>query len=165
MNNSTVVTRPRKAAYSVAETAALCGISRARFYDHIRSGVMPPPVYCVRTRRPLYLADLAALCVRVRETNVGWDGRYVLFYDRQPLPAPLAKPSAASSDRNGRKAAPVPDPLTQEMVETLRAMGMGAGDGDVLAAIGRQCPAGVSEATFEADLRAVFDALRCREQV
>ena len=163
MNISTVVTRPRKAAYSVAETAALCGISRARFYDHIRSGAMPPPVYCVRTRRPLYLADVVALCVRVRETNVGWDGRYVLFYDRQPACPPST--TAPAPCRSGRRVTSAPDPLAQEMAETLKAMGVRSSDNVVAAAIGRQCPSGVSEATFEADLRAVFDALRCREQV
>jgi hypothetical protein len=49
------------------------------------------------------------------------------------------------------------------MVETLKAMGVRASDSDVLGAISRQCPTGVAEQTFEADLRAVFDALRRQE--
>jgi hypothetical protein len=51
----------------------------------------------------------------------------------------------------------------QEMVETLRAMGVRAIEADVIAAITRQCPSGVSEETFETDLRVIFDHLRCRE--
>ena len=70
---------PRKAVYSVTEVAALCGISRARFYDLVRNGVMPFPLYCLRTRRPFYPSDVASLCVRVRESNVGIDGGYELF--------------------------------------------------------------------------------------
>jgi hypothetical protein len=153
---------PRKAAYTVAETAALCNVSRSRFYDLIRSGAMPYPTFCVRTRRPLYPADLAALCQRVRETSVGFHGGYVLFYDRKRRPS---QPPALAPEphRAGRKA-PVPDPLTQEMAETLKAMGVRSGEAEVLTAIGRQCPAGVSEATFESDLRAVFDALRCTDR-
>lgn len=146
----------------MAETAALCGISRSRFYDLVASGVMPPPVYSVRTRRPHYPADLAALCVRIRETNVGFDGHFVMFYDRKPkqtTPVPATEPP-----RNGRKTA-APDPLTQEMVETLRAMGVRAGEVEMIDAIRNRCPAGVAEATFETDLRAVFDALRSREAV
>lgn len=158
----TTSSRPRKAAYSVADTAALCGISRSRFYDLVESGVLPPPVYSLRSRRPHYPADLAALCLRVRETNVGFDGHFVMFYDRKPIqttPMPVAE-----SSRTGRKIT-TPDPLTTEMAETLRAMGVRAGEVEMLDAIRSRCPTGVAEATFETDLRAIFDALRCREAV
>lgn len=158
----TTSSRPRKAAYSVAETAALCGISRSRFYDLVESGVMPPPVYSLRSRRPHYPADLAALCVRVRETNVGFDGHFVMFYDRKPKSQTPVQ--ATESPRTGRKVT-TPDPLTTEMLETLRAMGVRAGEVEMIDAIRNRCPAGVAEATFETDLRAVFDALRCREAV
>ncbi len=154
----TTTPRLKKAAYSVAETAALCGVSRARFYDHITSGVMPPPLYALRTRRPFYPADLAVLCVRIRETNVGFDGAFVMFYDRKQKSPTTPVPTNESS-RNVRKAA-ASDPLTQEMVETLRAMGVQTAEAEVLIAISRQCPAGVAEETFETDLRAIFDALR-----
>src|SRR5205085_90216 len=87
--------RARPAAHSVAATARLCGLSRARFYDLIRDGVMPQPVYCIRTKRPLYTADLAALCQRVKETNVGIDGRFVIFYARTN-----EQPSASSTSRS-----------------------------------------------------------------
>ncbi len=156
----TTTTRLKKAAYSVAETAAMCSISRARFYDHIASGVMPPPLYALRTRRPFYPADVAALCVRIRETNVGFDGQFVLFYDRKLQPTAVL----AETARQPRKAS-APEPLMQEMIETLKAMNVRVSDGDMIAAIGHQCPGGVVEATFEADLRAVFDALRRQESV
>jgi hypothetical protein len=162
VTTQTSAPRPRKAAYSVAETAAMCGISRSRFYDYIESGIVPPPCYLLRTRRPYYPADLAALCVRVRETSVGFDGHFVMFYDRRPksrTPVP-----ATGQSRNDRKTAAT-DPLTQEMVETLRAMGVRAGEVEMVDVIRTLCPAGVAETTFETDLRAIFDALRCREAV
>lgn len=156
---SIIAARPRRAAYSVTEVATdLCGLSRARFYDLIREGVMPYPVYCLRTRRPMYTADLAALCMRVKETNIAIDGRYVIFHSRrsQQTSGPVRSGTSTSC------TAPV-SPLLQEMVETLKAMGVRASDSDVLGAISRQCPTGVAEQTFEADLRAVFDALRRQE--
>ena len=162
MPNTVNSTRLRKAAYSVAETAAMAGVSRSRFYDLVDAGVMPPPVYSLRTRRPHYPADLVALCVRIKETNVGFDGQFVMFYDRKPkvtTPVP-----AAESLRTGRKVT-TPDPLTTEMVETLRSMGVRASEVEMIDAIRNRCPAGVTETAFETDLRAVFDALRCREAV
>lgn len=158
---STTTARLRKAAYSVAETAILCGMSRSRFYDLVETGVMPPPLYSLRTRRPHYPADLAALCVRVKETNVGFNGEFVMFYDRRPKPTTVR---AAVPSHNGRKVMPA-DPLTQEMLETLRAMGVRVVEVEMLDAIRRRCPEGVTEGSFETDLRAVFDALRCREAV
>ena len=94
---SNPVHRSRRAAYSVVETAKLCRLSRARFYDLIGSGAVPPPVYSITTRRPLYTAELAARCIEVRETNIGIDGRYVLFYDRRLPPRSPRPPSVVSS--------------------------------------------------------------------
>ena len=148
--------RPRRAAYSVTETAKMCGLSRARFYDLIRDGVMPWPTYCIFTRKPMYLADAAAMCVRVRETNTGIDGRYVIFYARREQAMGNASAPAA---RPAQRPAPI-DTLTQEMVETLRAMGVRQGQAEVVAAITARCPSGVTEMSFETDLRAVFDRLR-----
>ena len=154
--------RSRKAVYSVAETAELCRISRARFYDLMKAGVMPTPVYCIRTRRPMFTADLAALCLRVRETNIGMDGRYVIFYTRRSEPpAPTHAPTSRCR-ASQRQSMPEADPLVREMIEALRAMGVQATDGELVTAIHRQCPTGVRDETFEGDLRAVFDRLRSR---
>jgi hypothetical protein len=144
---------PRKAVYSFTEVAAMCGISRARFYDLVHDGVMPWPVYCTRTRRPLYPADMAALCVRVKETNIGIDGRYVMFYSRRETQVAAVRQEARPKSA---------DPLMKEMIETLRAMNAQGDDEQLTAAIVAQCPSGVREESFEADLRAVFDRLRCR---
>jgi hypothetical protein len=151
------ISATRKAAYSVTEVARLCNISRTRFYDLIRDGVMPMPVYCIYTKRPIYTADLAALCVRVKETNVGIDGRYVIFYTRR-----AEQPVEAQPSRTRTPARTAADPLTQELSETLRRMGIRSSDAEISAAITTQCLNGPAEATFEADLRAVFDRLRCR---
>ena len=104
----------------------------------------------------MYLADAAALCVRVRETNTGIDGRYVIFYARREQTGGHAPAPAA---RSAQRPAPI-DTLTQEMIETLRAMGVRQGQAEVVAAITARCPSGVTEASFETDLRAVFDRLR-----
>jgi hypothetical protein len=147
----------RKAAYSVTDVARLCRVSRARFYDLVKAGVMPYPVYCIFTRRPLYPADLAMLCLRVRETNIALDGRYVVFYSRNLEPNEMPVVSRSPARRSAS-----PDPLLKEMIETLRAMGVQVSDEQISVAVSERCPNGVGEETFEIDLRAVFDFLRCR---
>jgi hypothetical protein len=144
--------------YSITEVAALCGISRGRFYDLIKSGVMPHPVYDLATRRPMYESDMAALCVRVRETNVGFDGRYVLFYPRRK-----ASKVTTAPDRQTARRPSAPDPLMREMIEALKAMNLKADDNEIVAAVTQRCPQGLAESTFETDLRAIFDHLRRRQ--
>lgn len=69
-----------KAAVSVSEMARSLRMSRARFYELIEAGVMPPPVYLVRTKRPFYTAELQAVCHRVRELGQGINGEPIVFY-------------------------------------------------------------------------------------
>ena len=149
--------RSRRAAYSVVETAKLCRLSRARFYDLINSGAVPPPVYSITTRRPLYTAELAARCIEVRETNIGIDGRYVMFYERR-TPTPVVPPPPTT--QQARRRQPAPDPLMQEMVEALRAMGVTAQQDQIAEAVGRRCPDGLTELSFERDLLGLYGDLR-----
>lgn len=155
--NTNAVRRSRRAAYSVVQTAKLCSLSRARFYDLINCGAMPPPVYDLRTRRPLYTAELAAACVEVRETNVGIDGRYVMFYERR-TPTPVVPPPPTT--QQARRRQPAPDPLMQEMVEALRVMGVTAQQEQIGEAVGRRCPDGLTEPSFERDLLGLYGDLR-----
>lgn len=157
MSSERTISSPRKAVYSITEVAALCGISRGRFYDLIKDGVMPQPVYCLKTRRPMYEADMAALCVRVRESNVGFDGRYVLFYPRRKI-----SKAATAPDRQPARRPSASNPLMREMIEALRAMNLRADDSEIETAVNQRCPQGLAESTFETDLRAIFDQLRRR---
>ena len=65
---------------SVAEMARLIGLSRQRFHQLVKEGVFPPPVYDIATRRPHYTEEIQAVCLAVREKNVGINGqgRFVL---------------------------------------------------------------------------------------
>ena len=67
------------AVCSVSEMAGKLGLSRARFYQLLKAGVFPVPVYCISTRRPFYTLELQTRCVEIRRTGIGLDGRPVLF--------------------------------------------------------------------------------------
>ncbi|GAB5517605.1 hypothetical protein [Rhodopirellula baltica] len=80
MNNET------KAVVSVAEMARMVGLSRQRFYQ-VMGTTFPSPLYDTRTRRPFYPEDLQKVCLNVRRSNCGADGRPVMFYAKGHRPA------------------------------------------------------------------------------
>jgi hypothetical protein len=87
-----------KTVVSVAEMARMVGLSRARFYQLVKQGVFPAPVYDVATRRPFFTAEMQEVCVEVKRRNCGVNGQPILFYaPRHPLghqPRPVKKAKA-----------------------------------------------------------------------
>lgn len=147
-----------KAACSVSELAERCGLSRARWYELVKSGVMPQPCYCVHTRRPLYPRELQELAITLRMTNSALDGRYVLFYNRREQ-HPLAPPRASS--HTGRRTASVsaPDRKSAELIEALRTLGIDQSEAEIKVAITHCYPGGLPD-DFEMGLTTVFRHMR-----
>ena len=67
---------------SVTEMARKLGLSRARLYQLVETGVFPPPVRS-GMRRPFYPPDLQQKCLQIRKTGAGFNGQPVLFNKRQ----------------------------------------------------------------------------------
>ena len=65
---------------SVKQLASKLGMSKARFYQHLKEGIFPPPVYCIRKKRPLYPENLQQQCMDIRRTGIGYNGVPVIFY-------------------------------------------------------------------------------------
>jgi hypothetical protein len=74
-----VSTKIRKAVCTVTELAKTLGLSRARFYQLQKSGVFPPPVYGVYTKRPYYHREAQEQCLHIRQTGIGYNGRPIVF--------------------------------------------------------------------------------------
>jgi hypothetical protein len=55
------------------------GLSRARFYELVKEGVFPQPLYILRTKRPFYPPDLQRKCLEIRRTGIGLGGQPVVF--------------------------------------------------------------------------------------
>ena len=68
---------------SVSAMARKLGLSRSRFYQLQQAGVFPPPVYCIRTRRPFYHESLQHICLEIRRSGIGNNGRLVVFYHKR----------------------------------------------------------------------------------
>lgn len=118
----------RVAICSVSEMAYRLGLSRARFYQLVKRGAFPPPVRS-GTRRPFYPPDLQETCLRIRKTNVGFDGLPVLFNKRR------ARRAARSEHRADY----------QGLVAALKRMGLKVNTSAVEHAVRALYPAGLDE--------------------
>jgi hypothetical protein len=86
-----------KSICSVTDLAPKLGLSRARFYQLQKTGIFPPPVYCIRTKRPFYPIDLQERCLEIRETGIGNNGTPIMFYSKRD--ATVAKPKNRSEQK------------------------------------------------------------------
>ena len=106
------------AVISVSEMARRVGLSRSRFYDLVRAGVFPKPIYCIRTRRPMYATEQQVECLSVKASNIGVNGQYVLFYsprDERPM---------REARRSGTTARIAANDGRREILSGLQALGM-----------------------------------------
>ena len=152
-----------KAACSVSEMAALCNLSRARFYELIKSGVMPPPCFDLRNRRPLYPTEVQQVCLAIRRTNTALDGGYVIFNNRSgrvPRPDRVVGTRRNPASVESTALATPPDSQLTELVESVRSLGITASDTQIKAAITTCYPNGLPDGGFDVAVRTVFRQLR-----
>lgn len=161
MRDQSVQTR---AVVSVAEMARMVGLSRARFYELVRAGTFPPPVYDVRTRRPTYPEELQRQCLDVRRRNCGVDGRPVLFYARGQRP--LVQTKTTRPTKTGtRKVGPPKADDHADLLDGLTALGLASATaGQVGEALKVLYPSGINGADQGEVLRAVFLHLQRRDR-
>lgn len=76
---------PLKAAVTVSAVCRQLGMSRSQFYLHVGRGTFHAPLRLPSNQRPYYTASMVEDIVKARDTGVGVNGEYVLFYDRQPM--------------------------------------------------------------------------------
>ena len=140
----------QKKAISVTEMSKDLGLSRARFYQLLNQGILPPPLYSKETKRPYYDLDLQKICLEVRRTNCGINGKPILFYSARRPVTPKAKPKA------GKKHA--------ELIEALCNLGLGGVTSDQADAAIKTCfPSGTTGVDQGEIIRAVFVFLKCQQ--
>ncbi|HET6574095.1 MAG TPA: hypothetical protein VFG68_10865 [Fimbriiglobus sp.] len=146
-----------KAAISIKEMAALVSLSRQRFMQLVKAGVMPAPLRDEETGRPYYTEELQITCLEVRRRNVGINGKVVMFYARRtPAQPPTtrksvgpAKPKAKTDDRYA------------DIVAGLHGLGLtSATAGQVADAVATLYPAGAGGTDTGEVIRRVFLHLR-----
>jgi hypothetical protein len=141
MNEST------KAVVSVAEMARLVSLSRQRFYQ-LMGTTFPYPLYHTATRRPFYPADLQQVCLDVRRTNCGIDGRPVLFYATGHRPR--------VQRQVGKQKQPAKKKQHAGLMDGLTALGLVVPEKQVAEAVKHVFPDGVEGKDQAEVLKAVF---------
>ena len=101
-----------KPIVSISEICQMIQLSRARYYQLVNSGFFPKPLIDDRSKRPYYDAALQKQILEARETGIGADGSYMLFYSTR-------KKETVSHSKK-RKI----DPVTKELGEMLESMGL-----------------------------------------
>src|SRR5262245_4581654 len=144
-----------KAVVTVTEMARMVRLSRARFYQLVREGVFPGPVY--QAGRPVYTEELQQTCLEVRRTNRGVNGEPVLFYaPRRP---------AGKAQRPPRESRPAGrDQEVAALLEGLNALGLTTATAAQVQEVTRELfPEGTAGLDQAEVLRAAFLHLKRRD--
>jgi hypothetical protein len=151
-----------RAFISLSELAEdVLNLSRARVYELIQRGAMPTPIYDVRTRRPMFNAELIQQARTVRRTGVGIDGSAVIFYRRDRTPPTNTQTTSARARQ--RTSTPQVNRYA-ELVSSLQGLGIAhADERRVGEAVAHCFPNGIADQQEADVLRAVFRQLRRRE--
>ena len=137
---------------SVGDMADALGHSRARFYQLQRQQIYPLPLYDIRTKRPFYDARLQKMCHEIRETGIGMNGQYILFY------APRQKPTQRrTSSKDTQKTTPTEH---QELIETLSQMGLEVSGEQVSEIVEELYPDGLENKDMGVVVREIFCHIR-----
>lgn len=139
-----------KSAVSVAEMARMIGLSRARFYQLVKEGIFPQPLYSVHTRRPFFSEGMQQVCLDVRKRNCGINGKPILFYSpRHPL---------GSQPKQVKKAVTQPRPKEDyaDLLDGLRSLGLEVTEKQVASVVKELFPAGIQKLDLGEVIRAVF---------
>ena len=81
-----------KAVISCSEMCRLLKMSRSQFYLHVKRGTFHPPLYLQINNRPYFTTEMAQENRHVRNTCIGINGSYVIFYERRVNPTSNNKP-------------------------------------------------------------------------
>lgn len=102
-----------KPIVSIREICEMLQMSRSRYYQLVDSGFFPKPLIDERSSRPYFDAALQKKILEARQTGIGVDGSYMLFY------APRKKENHSHSKKKKKV-----DPVIQELGEMLESMGL-----------------------------------------
>lgn len=121
----------------------LC-MSRSQFYWHSKRGTFHAPLR-LPNGRPYFDTEMVEQNVAARNTGIGVNGEYVLFYERQP--STEKKPTAT--------------PKHDKLIVGLKSLGLSAITSDQIETAMKACyPNGTEEADETAVLRTVFRHLK-----
>lgn len=123
-----------KPIISIRELCEMLQLSRSRYYQLVDSGFLPKPLIDERSKRPYYDIPLQQKCLEARETGIGVNGSYLLFYSPR-------KTESVSHSKKRKKV----DPVLKELGEILEGMGVETAFDEVQKALQKLYPEGTGK--------------------
>lgn len=139
-----------KPIISISEACKLMNLSRARFYQLLNQGIFPQPLYQLKTKRPFYNTELQQQLIEIRETGVGANGEFMLFY------SPRKRANKKS------KSVKLSDLPYSEFAQTLKDMGLDCSPKEVGSAIAELYPDGIENIDEGIVIRELFRILKSK---
>lgn len=131
-----------KEVCNVRQMAAKVGLSPSRFYEFVGMNVFPKPQHCEQTGRPFYPLFLQNICLEVRRTGIGVNGKMVLFY------RPRKKTVNGGLGTSGSKSRGLYD----RIAEDLNSMGRKVTATQVRTVIRNRFPQGLKQKSVNGEL-------------
>jgi len=151
-NQSANTASTLKAAVSVSQMAKLLGLSRSHLYELIGQGIFYPPVYSVTDHRPFFPRDIQEANLRIRVDQIGANGQFVIFYERQPRQQTQSTTATASRRQNN---------VTSSLLQNLRSLGLTDATRPQIEQALTECfPNGTAETDESTVLRTVYRHIR-----
>jgi len=138
-----------KPVVNFSTMADMLNLSTSRCYQLLDAGILPKPVYCTRTKRPLYTEELQQRCLEIKETNIGANNQYILFY--VPRNKSISPKKIKTTNIN---------PVYQEFAETLSSMGLDITPKEVEKAVSDLYPDGIDGKDHGLIIRDLFRKLK-----
>ena len=135
-----------KQIVSMTEMAQMLQLSRARFYQLLDAGSFPKPLKDERSNRPYYDLKLQEQCLECKQSGIGVDGSFMLFYS----------PRKKTTKPRTKKV----DPQIKELSETLQSMGLDCTDNNVVWALKQVYPLGYEDEEQGVIIRELFRYLK-----
>lgn len=136
-----------KPIVSISEVCEMVGLSRARFYQLLESKFFPKPKYDPRSKRPYYDLELQKQIMESRQSGIGADGSYMLFYS--------PRKNGTSSPKKKQVS-----PVVKELTETLESMGLETTIEQVKQGLAEIYPEGVDDVEQGVVIRELFRFLK-----
>ena len=147
-----------KAAVSVSEMCRYLKISRSQFYWHIKRGTFHEPLKLPSNGRPYFTANMVNENLIARETGIGVNGEFVIFYERRSASV-LPRPETKTQSKATRQQVAATSPLK----DGLHSLGLEVTSDQIEQALNACYPSGMQGEDEANVLRTVFRHLKRAE--
>ncbi len=125
-------------------------LSRSQYYLLARKGVFHKPLYLESNKRPYFTASMVEDNLRVRETSIGVNGEYILFYQSR------------TEAKNDIKQNPRDKQKHKDLLASLKQLGLDTTLDQIENAISANFPRGIEGVDQSSILRTVFRHIKNR---